>query len=62
MNFIKSEIEKYCLNNSSPESSILKKLSRETNHKILMPRMLSGHYLGLLLKLLLLYLYSSLLF
>tara|TARA_B100001121_G_scaffold248250_1_gene223668 strand:+ start:668 stop:1309 length:642 start_codon:yes stop_codon:yes gene_type:complete len=51
MNFIKSEIEKYCLNNSSPESSILKKLSRETNHKILMPRMLSGHYLGLLLKL-----------
>ena len=51
MNFINSEIEKYCLKYSSEESSILKNLSRETNHKILMPRMMSGHYMGLLLKL-----------
>jgi predicted O-methyltransferase YrrM len=51
MNFINSEIEDYCLNFSSKETKLLQKLSRETYHKIMMPRMMSGHYMGLFLKL-----------
>ncbi len=51
MNFINSEIEKYCLEFSSKENQLLQKLSRETYHKIMMPRMMSSHYMGLLLKL-----------
>jgi len=51
MNFINSKIEEYCLNFSSKENKLLKNLSRETYHKIMMPRMISGHYMGLLLKL-----------
>ena len=51
MNFINSEIEKYCLEFSSKESKLLKKLSRETHHKIMMSRMMSSHYMGLFLKL-----------
>jgi len=51
MNFINSEIENYCLKFSSKENKLLKKLSRETNHKMMMPRMMSGHYMGLFLKL-----------
>jgi len=51
MHFINSEIEEYCLKFSSKEHKLLKKLSRETHHKIMMPRMMSSHYMGLLLKL-----------
>jgi len=51
MNFINSEIENYCLKFSSKENKLLKKLSRETYHKMMMPRMMSGHYMGLFLKL-----------
>ena len=51
MNFINSKIEEYCLSFSSKENKLLKNLSRETYHKIMMPRMMSGHYMGLLLKL-----------
>ena len=51
MHFINSEIEEYCLEFSSKEHKLLEKLSRETNHKIMMPRMMSSHYMGLLLKL-----------
>ena len=52
MNFIDPIIEKYCIDHSSKEEPLLEKLNRETNHKILMPRMISGHYLGLFLKML----------
>ncbi len=34
---------------SEPENELLTELRRETNLKVLMPRMLSGHYQGLLL-------------
>ncbi len=51
MNFINSKIENYCLKFSSKENKLLKKISRETYHKMMMPRMMSGHYMGLFLKL-----------
>ena len=51
MNFINSDIEKYCLKFSSKETKLLQKLTRETYHKIMMPRMMSSHYMGLFLKL-----------
>ena len=34
------------LNYCEPESELLQKIDRETNLKVLMPRMLSGHYQG----------------
>ena len=40
MNFINQEIESYCLKFSSKENKILKKLYRETQHKMIMPRMI----------------------
>lgn len=39
---------KYC----EPEPELLKKIDRETNLKVLMPRMLSGHYQGRVLSML----------
>lgn len=39
----------YAIKFSDPESQILSELRRETNLKVLMPRMLSGHFQGLLL-------------
>jgi len=50
LNFIDPIIEKYCTQSTSKEDPLLKKLSRETNHKILMPRMMTGHYMGFFLK------------
>jgi len=50
MNFIEPLIQKYCIESSSDEDDLLKNLSRETKHKILMPRMISGHYMGSFLK------------
>ncbi len=44
MNFLE-----YAINFSEPENEFLAQLRRETNLKVLMPRMLSGHYQGLLL-------------
>lgn len=38
----------YC----EPESALLQKIDRETNLKVLMPRMLSGHYQGRVLSML----------
>ena len=46
MEFIDEKIEAYSLAHSAPESNILKKINRETNAKIMMPRMLSGHLQG----------------
>ncbi|MDQ3192051.1 MAG: O-methyltransferase [Bacteroidota bacterium] len=46
MEFLDIEIEKYVLDHTSTEPEILQKLNRETNAKVLMPRMLSGHLQG----------------
>lgn len=51
MNFISESILEYSLENSSEESELLKKLRKETNQKILNPRMLSGKLQGRLLSL-----------
>lgn len=41
-----SQIEEYILQNSGQESKLLAEINRETQAKILMPRMLSGHLQG----------------
>jgi len=46
MDFLPPKIEKYALENSSSETDLLAELNRETNLKILSPRMLSGHLQG----------------
>ncbi len=48
----KNKINEYILNHISDEDSVLKELNRETNLKVLMPRMLSGHLQGKLLEML----------
>ena len=45
-------IEEYILNHSNKEDPILAELNRETNLKILRPRMLSGHLQGKVLEML----------
>ena len=49
MDFIAKEIIDYAEMHTSPESPVLKELNRETNAKVLMPRMLSGHMQGRIL-------------
>lgn len=46
MDFLPADIESYVLAHTEAEPEILKKLNRETNAKVLMPRMLSGHLQG----------------
>lgn len=50
MDFIPADIQRYTELHSSPESDLLKKISRETHLNVLMPRMLSGHLQGAVLK------------
>jgi caffeoyl-CoA O-methyltransferase len=52
MNFIDPKIEHYAVAASSPETPALQQLTRETNLKTYMPRMLSGHLQGRVLSLL----------
>jgi caffeoyl-CoA O-methyltransferase len=52
MEFIDEKIEDYALAHSQPESTVLKKLNRETYANVLMPRMLSGHMQGNVLSML----------
>jgi len=52
MDFLDSKIEEYVINHSSAESQVLARLNRETNIKVLMPRMLSGHLQGRVLSML----------
>ena len=49
MHFIPQEIDDYVVKHSAKEPELLQKLNRETNQKVLQPRMLSGHYQGRLL-------------
>jgi len=46
MEFIPSDIDKYCLDHTTPENDLLSKLNRETHAKVLQSRMLSGHLQG----------------
>ncbi len=49
MKFLDEEIEKYAEAHTSEESSILKKVHRDTYANVIMPRMLSGHLQGRIL-------------
>jgi len=49
---IDPEFAEYAKNHTSPESSVLSDLNRETHLKVLFPRMLSGHTQGKLLEML----------
>jgi predicted O-methyltransferase YrrM len=52
MNFIDQKIEAYAVSASTPEPLHLQQLTRETNLKTYMPRMLSGHLQGRILSML----------
>ncbi len=46
MDFLPHDIEQYSQAHTSTESDLLKKIDRETNAEVLMPRMVSGHLQG----------------
>jgi predicted O-methyltransferase YrrM len=46
MEFIEPAISAYAEKHTTPESSVLQELNRETHARVLMPRMLSGHLQG----------------
>ncbi len=46
MDFIDPRLSDYSAAHSSPESSLLKKINRDTHANVLKPRMLSGHLQG----------------
>lgn len=52
MHFLPEEIDDYIVEHSQKEPELLAKLNRETNQKVMQPRMLSGHYQGRILSLL----------
>ena len=49
MDFLPEKIDNYVVNHSEDEPQLLKELSRETWQKIMVPRMLSGHFQGRIL-------------
>ncbi|MCD0487237.1 O-methyltransferase [Pedobacter sp. MC2016-14] len=52
MSIINDDMQDLLLKYCEPEPELLKKIDRETNLKVLMPRMLSGHYQGRVLSML----------
>jgi len=46
MDFLSDDLQKYVTDHTSPEPELLKKITRDTFSKVLMPRMLSGHVQG----------------
>lgn len=46
MHFLPEEIENYAANHTAKETALLEKINRETHLKVMMPRMLSGHFQG----------------
>jgi caffeoyl-CoA O-methyltransferase len=52
MSLIKDDLQDLLLKFCEPENELLKQIDRETNLKVLMPRMLSGHYQGRVLSML----------
>ena len=51
MEFIDPALLAYCESITSSEDALLKKITRETQAKVLMPRMISGHLQGKMLEL-----------
>ena len=51
MEFIDPALLAYCEAHTSSEDTLLKKITRETQAKVLMPRMISGHLQGKMLEL-----------
>ena len=51
MNFLTKEILNYCRDFTSSQDNTLEELARETEYKVLMPRMMSGHLMGCFLEL-----------
>ena len=49
MNFVPQKLDDYIVAHSTKEPELLQQLNRETNQKVLQPRMLSGNYQGRLL-------------
>ena len=45
-------LERYIIQNTQPEEELLRELDRETHHRMIAPRMLSGHLQGRLLTML----------
>ncbi|WP_316790102.1 O-methyltransferase [Pedobacter frigoris] len=52
MSLINDDLQQLLLSYCEPESELLQNIDRETNLKVLMPRMLSGHYQGRVLSML----------
>ena len=52
MHFISQELEDYIEQHSEKEPELLAQLNKETYQKILLPRMLSGHFQGRVLSML----------
>ncbi|TRO65589.1 O-methyltransferase [Christiangramia sabulilitoris] len=52
MHFLPEDIDEYIVAHSQNEPDLLSQLNRETNQKVMQPRMLSGHYQGRVLSLL----------
>lgn len=52
MSIVNEEMQQLLLNYCEPENELLQSIDRETNLKVLMPRMLSGHYQGRVLSML----------
>jgi caffeoyl-CoA O-methyltransferase len=52
MDFLDPKIDEYALTHTSKESDVLHELNRQTNIKVLQPRMLSGHLQGRVLSML----------
>jgi len=52
MNLINDDLQQLLLQYCEPENDLLKRIDRETQLKVLMPRMLSGHYQGRVLSML----------
>jgi len=46
MDFFPNDLQKYVEGHTSAEPELLKKITRDTNAKVMMPRMLSGHVQG----------------
>ncbi len=51
MEFIDKELNRYCEEHTSEEDALLKKITRTTQAKVLLPRMISGHFQGKFLEL-----------
>ena len=50
MEFISEDLSRYAESHTTPEDAVMAELNRETHAQVLMPRMLSGHLQGQLLR------------